>query len=341
MSEKIEKKIEFSNEYKDFILDLKKNIISSKNKAIIKVNSELIKLYFKIGKKIVLKQKESNWGDDLIGQIEKDLKLEFPDMKGFSKRNLIYMKNSYLFFRDDEKVQQLVAQIPWGHIILLLTKIKDKNEALFYINETISNNWSRVILEHQIELNLYGRNGKLTSNFKETIDKKELSLVNDNFKENYILDFLDLKEEFDERELEKSLINNISNFLIELGKGFAFVGKQKKLMIGGDEFFIDLLFYNFILKRFVIIEIKTTKFKPEHLGQLSFYINAIDRDFKTNSDKETIGLLICKSKNKTVVEYALQNNKQALGVAEYSLSELPQDVKECMPSEDELERVLK
>lgn len=251
------------------------------------------------------------------------------------------MKNCYLFFGNDTKVQQLVAQIPWGHIILLLTKIKDKEETLFYINETISNNWSRVILEHQIELNVYQRKGKLSSNFKNTIKKNELSFVNNNFKESYILDFLDLKEEFDERELEISLINNISNFLIELGKGFAFVGKQKKIIIGGEEFFIDLLFYNYILKRFIIIEIKTTKFKPEHLGQLSFYINAIDRDFKNHSDKETIGLLICKSKNKTVVEYALQNNKQPLGVAEYRLKELPQDVRDCMPSEDELESLLK
>lgn len=335
-------KINLKNkEYKDFILDLKKRIISSRNKAIIKVNSELIKLYFEIGEKIVLKQKESNWGDNIIGEIEKDLKREFPNLKGFSRTNLFYMKKFYLFFESSQKLPQLVGQMPWGHTRLILDKIKNKEEAIFYIQETISNNWSRVILEHQIELNLYQRKGKLLNNFDKTINEDELNLVNNSFKENYILDFLCLEEDYNERELENSLINDISNFLIELGKGFAFIGIQKKILVGGEEFFIDLLFYNYILKRFIVIEIKTTKFKPEHLGQINFYINTVNKDFKTKQDKETIGLLICKSKNQMVVEYALQNNKQPLGIAQYHLNELPLDIKGLMPSKDELEEVLK
>lgn len=326
-------------EYRNFILELKENIKNSQNKAFLKVNSELIKLYFTIGKKIVLKQKDSNWGDNLIGQIEKDLREEFNGLKGFSRTNLFYMKKLYLFFKENENIPQLVGQIPWGHIRLVLDKIKNVKEALFYIQETINNSWSRTLLEHQIELNLYKRNGSLVSNFKNTIENSEYNLVSNSFKENYILDFLDLKEDFKEKELEDSLISSISNFLIELGKGFAFVGRQKKLMVGGNEFFIDLLFYNYILRRFIVIEIKTTQFKPEHLGQISFYINAVDEDFRTQNDKETIGLLICKSKNKTVVEYALKNNNKPLGVAEYHLSDLPLEIKDYMPSEKEVKEL--
>lgn len=328
-------------DYKKFISDLKENIRISRTKALLKVNEELIKLYYNIGEKLVLKQKDSNWGDNFIGQIEKDLKKEFPDMKGFSRRNLIYMKNLYKFVGYDEKMQQLVAQIPWGHIILILTKIKDKDEALFYIEKTINNFWSRIILEHQIELDLYSRKGNIVNNFKETMSKEHCDLVLNSFKEDYILDFLDLKKEFKERELENALISNISNFLIELGKGFAFVGRQKKMIVGGEEFYIDLLFYNYILKRFIVIEIKTNLFKPEHLGQLNFYLNVIDTDFKTSDDKETIGLLICKSKNETVVEYALINNKNPLGIAQYKLSKLPIGIEKYFPSQNELKEVLK
>ena len=329
-----------TTDYKKFIQELKENIKTSRNIALLRVNEELIKLYFNIGKKISQKQKESKWGDDLIGKIEKDLKQEFSNIKGFSRRNLIYMKKMYTFF-EEEIMPQAVAQIPWGHIRLILDKIKHKEEALFYVKETIEHGWSRVVLEHQIELNLYQRKGNLVSNFQNTIKKEEINLIQNSFKENYILDFLDLKEDFKERDLEDALITNISNFLIELGKGFAFVGRQKKITIGGDEFFIDLLFYNYVLKRFIVIEIKTSKFKPEHLGQISFYINAIDKDIKGEHDKETIGLLICKSKNKTVVEYALSNNKKPLGVAEYYLKDFPVEIKNYLPSERDLEEVLK
>ncbi|MCK9474421.1 MAG: PDDEXK nuclease domain-containing protein [Candidatus Muirbacterium halophilum] len=329
-----------SSEYIDFIKNIKKEIIHSRQKAVRKVNSELIMLYYYIGKNIVLKQENYKWGDDLIGQIEKDLKAEFPDLSGFSRRNLNYMRMFYLFIPNQKFVQQVVAQIPWGHIIVILTKLKKLEEAVFYINETIENSWSRVILEHQIELDLYSRNGKLVSNFDKTISNDNLELVENSFKENYVFDFLNLTKKAKEKDLENALIENITHLLIELGKGFAFVGRQKKIIVGEQEFFIDLLFYNYILKRFVVIELKTVEFLPEHFGQISFYVTAVDKNIKGIDDKETIGLLICKSKNNTVVEYALANNSKPLGVAEYKFKEISKDISEFLPSEKELKEAI-
>jgi predicted nuclease of restriction endonuclease-like (RecB) superfamily len=285
----------------------------------------------------VEKQKSSNWGDKLIEQIETDLRQELPEMTGLSRRNLNYMRNMYLFFGEVEFVPQAVAQIPWGHIRLILDKIKDRETAEFYIRKTIENAWSRVILEHQIELNLHTRQGKLLSNFDATVDTRDISLIRESFKESYILDFLDLAENAKERDLEKALIENISHFILELGKGFAFVGKQYRLTVGGQEFFIDLLFYNYSLRRFVVIELKTTEFRPEYVGQIGFYITAVDRNIKGEEDRPTIGLIICKDQNSTVVEYALANSSQPMGVAEYRLlSELPEDVRKYLPTEEEL-----
>jgi predicted nuclease of restriction endonuclease-like (RecB) superfamily len=319
-----------NSEYKHFIENIKINIKRARQVAVLKVNSELINLYYNLGKEIVLKQQKSNWGDDLIGQIERDLKKEFPGISGFSRRNLFYMKNFYTFFGQKEKVPQLVAQIPWSHTRVILDKTKNVNEALFYINESIANNWSRVILEHQIELKLYERKGKMMSNFSSTLAKKDVKVVTETFKEDYFLDFLNVKNEIKEKCLEDAIINNIIQFLMELGKGFAFVGRQYKVIVGGDEFFLDLLFYNYILKRFVVVELKTINFKPEHAGQLGFYMTVVDKEVKQDDDKETIGLLICKSKNKTVVEYALSGNKKPLGVAEYKF----------LPGVKELEEVV-
>ena len=334
-------KIIVSKEYKELLKSIKEQIKTARNKAIRKVNSGLIKLYYTIGQQIVEKQEKANWGDDLIGQIEKDIKRELPDITGFSRTNLFYMKKLYLFFTGFEKLPQAVGQIPWGHIRLILDKIKDQNEALFYIEKTIENSWSRIILDHQMSLKLYKRQGKALTNFDKTINCESIELLKDSFKESYILDFLQLSEQAKEKELEKSLVQNITRFLMEMGKGFAFVGKQYKLTVGDKEFFIDLLFYNYILKRFVIVELKTTEFKPEHIGQIGFYITAIDRDIKTDSDKPTIGLIICKTKNDTIVEYALSNSNQPTGVAEYKLrSELPEDIANYLPNAEDMQKVL-
>lgn len=326
-----------TKEYQSFIENIKENIQQARNRAIRSVNGELIGLYYSLGKQIVEKQKNSNWGDDLIGQIEIDLKIAFPGMKGFSRRNLNYMRNLYTFFGGREKVPQLVARIPWGHIRLILDKIENRKEAEFYIQKTIENSWSRVVLEHQISLDLYGRQGAIISNFDSTIDARDVTLIKESFKESYVLDFLDLEESAKERDLEQSLIMDITHFILELGKGFAFVGKQHKIIVGEQEFFVDLLFYNYILKRFVVIELKTTEFKPEYVGQIGFYITAIDRDIKEDGDGATIGLIVCRSKNNTVVEYALANSNRPTGVAEYKLfSELPKDIQRYLPTESEL-----
>lgn len=309
-----------NKEYKDFIYEIKEGIKRAKNTAVLRVNTELVNLYYSIGKQIVEKQKVSKWGDDLIGQIEVDLKLAFPDMTGFSRINLFYMKNLYLLTHLNENVPQLVEQIPWGHTRLIIDKIKDIKEIEFYIQKTIENSWSRSILDHQIDLKLYKRQGKIINNFDNTIPKQDISLIKESFKESYILDFLDIKNEVKERELEKLLTENILKFILELGKGFAFVGKQFKLEVGGQEFFIDLLFYNYILNRFVVIELKNTDFKPEYIGQIGFYLSAVNKKVKTKTDKESIGLIICKGKNnETVLEYSLENVKKPIGVAEYRI----------------------
>ncbi len=326
-----------TQDYRTFISQIKQSIKRARNKAIRSVNSELISLYYNLGRQIIEKQKQTDWGEDLIGQIEMDLKRAFPDSTGFSRRNLNYMRKFYNFFGSNEKVPQAVAQIPWGHIRLILDKIKDYAEAEFYVQKTIENSWSRVILDHQIDLKLYQRQGKIISNFKTTVDAQEVALIQEAFKESYVLDFLELGADAKERDLEKALIDNITNFMLELGKGFAFAGKQFKLTVGGQEFFVDLLFYNYLLKRFVVVELKTTEFKPEYVGQLGFYLTAIDRDLKKLEDGETIGLLICKNKNNIVVEYALASNSKPAGVAQYQLFvDLPAEVQKYLPTEDEL-----
>lgn len=309
-----------NKEYLDFIREIKEGVAGAQRNAVLKVNGELIALYFAIGKKIAEKQKVSSWGDDLIGQMERDLSSAFPDMKGFSRVNLFYMKKLYMLTGSSKNVPQLVEQIPWGHTRLILDKVKDLAEAEFYIQKTIENSWSRSVLDHQIDLKLYTRQGNITNNFDKTVKKQDVSMLKDSFKESYILDFLDIRNGFKERDLEKSLTDNILKFILELGKGFAFVGKQFKLDVGGQEFFIDLLFYNYHLHRFVVIELKNTDFKPEYVGQISFYLAAVNRGVKSKDDKESIGLIICKGKNnETVLEYALENVAKPIGVAEYKI----------------------
>lgn len=327
-------------EYQVFIASIKTSIRSSQQKAIRVVNTELINLYYSIGKQIVLKQKEAKWGDDLIGQIEKDLKVEFPTLSGFSRRNLIYMRDLYNFVDEEKKVQQAVAQIPWGHNIQIISKIKDRNEALFYIQKTIENSWSRAILNLQIESKLYQRHGKLENNFDKSIAEGDVELLKDSFKESYILDFLELDPDHKERNIEMALENNMTRFLMELGKGFAYVGRQYKLEVGDQEFFVDLLFYNYILKRFVVIELKAGEFRPEYTGKIGFYITAIDKQVKSESDNDTIGLIICKTKNKAVVEYALSTTDKPTGVAEYKLKDLPENISDFLPNDEEIQNII-
>ena len=339
-----------SSEYKNFIQEIKSKIHSSQIKASLKVNEELLRLYWDLAQMIVSKQAASSWGSNFIETLSKELKREFPSMKGFSTRNLKYMRQWFLFWVDDtEKGQQLVAQfetelfhIPWGHNIAILTKCKTKDEALFYVRKTIENNYSRVVLIHQIESNLYQREAISLNNFSTKLPSPQSDLAREILKDPYNFDFLTLSEQYNEKELENALTKQITDFLLELGSGFAFVGKQYQLKVGGDDFFIDLLFYHIKLQCYVVVELKTTKFKPEFAGQLNFYVSAVDGELKSQNDNPTIGILICKSKNNTVVEYALQNIATPIGVSEYELVHaLPKEFKSSLPSIEEIEEELR
>jgi len=339
-----------SSEYKHFIQEIKSKIRSSQIKASLKVNEELLRLYWDLAQMIVAKQAASSWGSNFIETLSKELKREFPSMKGFSTRNLKYMRQWFLFWVDDiEKGQQLVAQsetglfhIPWGHNIVILTKCETKEEALFYVRKTIENNYSRVVLIHQIESNLYARDGKSINNFSTKLFSYQSDLAKEILKDPYSFDFLTLSERYNEKELEDALTHQMTDFLLELGSGFAFVGKQYQLKVEGDDFFIDLLFYHIKLQCYVVVELKTTKFKPEFAGQLNFYVSAVDGELKSSNDNPTIGILICKSKNDTVVEYALQNIATPIGVSEYELVHaLPSEFKSSLPSIEEIEEELR
>lgn len=336
------KKEIFSSEYKSFLSEIKSRIASSQIKAATAVNEELLRLYWDLGRMTLEKQKASSWGDGLLDQISADLKNEFPNIQGFSVRNLKYMRQWFLFWNIDNQIgQQLVAQIfkiPWGHHIAIITKIKNMDEAIFYLQKTIEHGYSRSVLIHQIESRLYGREGKAITNFSMTLPEHDSDLAHQTLKDPYVFDFLTMREDYDERELENSLVAHVTKFLLELGAGFSYIGRQYKLEIADEEFYIDLLFYHVKLHCYVVVELKTGKFKPEYAGKLSFYISAVDGEIKTERDNPTIGILICKSKNDTVVEYALNDINKPIGVSEYKLvKDLPNEFKSSLPTIEEIE----
>jgi len=324
---------------------------------------------------VVEKQENAKWGSGLIEQISKDLKSEFPKLTGFSKDNLYFMKRFYLFYYKDfiiveqvvqhlekkhnttgniiieqavqqtennrhENWEQLVPEIPWGHHILILKKIKNTKEAFFYIKETIENNWSRSILEYQIETNLYARQGKAISNFKNTLPEPDSDLAQQLLKDPYNFDFLTLTKRAKEKDLEQKLIEHISQFLLELGKGFAYMGKQYSLKVGKRDFRTDLLFYHTKLRAYIVIELKMTEFQPEFVGKLSFYTTAVNELLKSEDDKPTIGILLCKSKDDIVVDFALKDINKPIGVSEFSYKELPENVKSYLPTEQQFRNEL-
>lgn len=344
-------------EYKEFLTNIKSKIKTAQLKAHIKVNEEMLRLYWDIGFMIVEKQKVSMWGDKILENISNDLKLEFPNLQGFSVRNMHYMKKWYEFYSFsqqpvDQFVQQAVAQlqndkiekifyIPWGHNIHIISKSKDIDEALFYVNKTIENGYSRAELIEQMKKELYKRDSKAITNFKNTLPKIQSDLANEITKDPYSFDFLTLKQSYDEKELENALVSNMTKFLLELGSGFAFVGQQYRLNIDNRDFKIDLLFYHIKLHCYVVVELKTTDFKPEYAGKLNFYISAIDEVLKSQKDNPTIGILICKSKSDTVVEYALRNVSTPIGISEYELSNiLPKELESSLPSIEQIEAEL-
>ena len=327
--------------YADWLLDLKGRIHASQQRAMLAVNRELVLLYWQIGRDILTRQAEQGWGAKVIERLVHDLREAFPEMKGFSRANLMYMRSFAENWPDAAIVQQAVGQLPWGHNLVLLTKLKDSAERLAYAQSAIQHGWSRNMLNIHIETRLLERTGNAVTNFEVTLPKPQSDLARESLKDPYRLDFLGLSKEAGERAIENALVKHVTEFLLELGAGFAFVGRQVLLDVGGDEFFIDLLFYHLKLRCYVVIELKGGKFKPEHLGQLGFYLTAIDRQVKNEHDNPTIGLLLCKSKNKIVAEYALGDKSQPMGVAEYKLLEsLPAELQTSLPSIEQIEREL-
>lgn len=330
-------KIIIDKEYLITLNEIKEKIRNSQIKATISVNKELIALYWTIGQIIVEKQKNSNWGDSIISVLSRDLMREFPKMKGFSRTNLFNMRKFYLTYSSSgSKVQQLVGQLPWGHNTLLLDKLKSKLELEFYILETLKNNWSRNTLINQIESNLFKRAGTAITNFNSVLPKPQSDLAIQTIKDPYIFDFLDLSNKNKEKELEDKLVNQITKFLLELGVGFAYIGKQYRLEIENEEFYIDLLFYHLKLRCFIAIELKSGKFKPEYIGKLNFYLSALDK-IKHKTDNQSIGLLLCKEKKKVIAEYSLKGISKPIGVSQYRFSKR---LSKSLPTKEELEELI-
>lgn len=341
MSDKPVSLIQPPDGYADWLVELKGRIHSAQQRATLAVNRELVLLYWQIGRDILTRQAEQGWGAKVIDRLAHDLRTAFPEMKGFSRANLMYMRAFAEAWPDSVIVQQAVGQLPWGHNLVLLARLKQPEQRLAYARAAIEHGWSRNVLNIHIETGLLERTGKAVTNFSERLPAPGSDLARQSLKDPYLFDFLDVGKEADEREIESALVKHITQFLLELGAGFAFVGRQVHLEVGGDDFFIDLLFYHLKLRCYVVIELKADKFKPEHLGQLGFYLTAVDRQFKSEQDSPTIGLLLCKSKNKVVAEYALGDKNQPMGIAEYKLLEsLPEPLQTNLPSIEQIEREL-
>lgn len=375
-----------NKEYKLWLAELKQKVRSAQLKAAVKVNSELLLFYWELGADIVAKQARTKWGEGLIDRLSKDLSSEFPDSRGFSRSNLMYVQKWYLFYSKSgaivqhpvgqsrkppvsqltgdsirqQPVVQLTAeamnqsgnrptqetfaqitQIPWGHNIAIISKCKNIKEALFYVQNTIAHNWSRDVLVHQIESGLYKREGKSLTNFALTLPQPQSDLAKQTLKNPYIFDFLVMRKDYDERDLESALISHVTHFLLEMGAGFSFLGRQAPVRVGTKEFFIDLLFYHTRLHCYVVVELKTGDFEPANAGQLNFYIKAVDSQLRKDGDNPTIGLLLCKSREKLVAEYALSDINKPIGVSEYKLTHnLPKNLKSSLPTIEEIEKEL-
>lgn len=339
-----------NDEYKEWIASIKDKIKSSQIKASMKVNKELLELYWHIGEDIVNQQRYSKWGDGLLRQMGVDLKKTFPDMSGFSETNLKTMRLWYHFYADAVNGQQvvdelrsddifrLITAIPWGHNQRIIFKCKDLREAIFYVQYTIENNWSRNVLEHQIESSLYERRGKAITNFKDKLPAAASDLAIQTLKDPYSFDFLTMRDDYDEKELEDALVNQITQFLLELGTGFSYVGRQVHLQVGEREFYIDLLLYHIKLHCYVVIELKTKRFEPEYIGKLNFYVTAVNKQLTGDDDNPAIGLLICKDKDNVVAEYSLEEVSQPIGIAGYELSNaLRKEYQSSLPTIEALE----
>ena len=363
-------------DYKDWLVELKERFYSHRLKASCATNGYLLDFNWKLGRDIEAKQYTNTYGSGFYKNLSQNLKHEMPGVKGFSPINLRYMSKFFKLYAplyrnipqtaelfsdslSDSNVPQVAEQfekrqqpvddfnmllsIPWDHHRRIIDKCKDDmNKALFFVRKTWENNWGRDALLNWLDTDLYERDGKAITNFQATLPAVQSDLAQQITKDPYQLDFLNLREKYDEHDIEEELVNNVTRFLLELGKGFSYMGRQFRLEVGKQEFFPDLLFYNAHLHAYVVIELKAQSFHPSFLGQLSFYVSAVNHQFKTDIDNPTIGLLICKDKDNVVAKYALDSYKEPMGISEYQLSKLfPKDFKSSMPTIEELEKGLK
>lgn len=332
-------------DYRQGLEDIKRRIQSAQTRAVLAANTELLQLYWDIGRQLAQWQKERDWGTAVVEQMATDLQSAYPGIKGFSRPSLFAMRQFYAFlsprFGQFEFVSQPVRQIPWGHIRTLLVKVKDVDEALLYAQACVDNGWSRSVLTLQIEQRYHERIGQAASNFAKALPAPQSELVQQSLKDPYVFDFLTLQADAVERDIENQLVAHITRFLLELGKGFAFLGRQYALQVNGRDYFLDLLFYHARLKCYVVIELKAGAFKPEYVGKLNFYLSAVDDLLRTEGDQPTIGLILCKDKDHLDVEYALRDIHKPMGVSSFITKDIPLDVQSQLPSVQEIEDELK
>lgn len=330
------------SDYKVWFAEIKRKVQQARLRAAANFNAVLIELYWDLGKEIVTRETEFKWGDNFLQQLSVDLKKNFPEINGFSRRNLYTIRQWYLIFSQKFPfVPQPVAQLPWSYQRLIISKIKDIEIAILYAHATHKNHWSRDTLEVNIKKNYHLRLGKSDHNFEVTLPKPQSDLAAESIKAPYHFDFLGLEEDAQEREIEHALTQKITDFMLELGKGFAFVGRQYRIAIGESDYYLDLLFYHLHLRCYVIFELKAGRFKPEYAGKLNFYLSAVDSQLKHQADSPSIGILLCRTKDKIEVEYALRDMNKPIGVSAFELSEIvPDELKTQLPTVEEMERGL-
>ncbi|MBX9947758.1 MAG: PDDEXK nuclease domain-containing protein [Candidatus Obscuribacterales bacterium] len=329
--------------YDEFLNELKRNIRVAQARAVSAVNRELILMYWEIGKGIIERQNSVGWGKSVVERLSHDLQHEFPEMKGFSTRNLWDMRRFYERYSGRPDLRQAVAEIPWGHNLLIMNSTSNTDEAAWYIRQTVENGWSRAVLSHQIETSLFSRQEKASklSNFDSTLSTPQSELLQQALKDPYVFDFLNLGADAKERDLEKALIDRIREFLLELGAGFAFMGSQYHLEVDGDDFYIDLLFYHHRLRCLVAIDLKMEDFKPEFAGKMNFYLSALDDLVRHPQDQPSVGIILCRGKKRKIGEYSLRDMSKPIGVSAYKLTEaLPKQLQGNLPAIEEIEAQL-
>ncbi|HEY3416358.1 MAG TPA: PDDEXK nuclease domain-containing protein [Armatimonadota bacterium] len=324
--------------YDHFLREIKQRIQTAQVRAALAVNRDLVLLYWQIGRNILTRQQQQGWGAKIINRLATDLHHAFPAMKGFSRTNLLYMRAFADAYPEEAFVQQVVGQIPWGHNVRILDLVKDPIEREWYIRSTLEYGWSRNVLVLQIESQLFHRQGKAITNYNTSLPSPQSDLAQQILKDPYNFDFLTLGKDAQERDIECGLLEHIRSFLLELGVGFAFVGSQYHIVVGGDDFYIDLLFYHLKLRCFVVIDLKAGKFQPAYAGQMNFYLSAVDDLLRHPDDKPSIGIILCKDNNKVVAEYALRDMSKPIGVSGFHITEaLPEQLQGSLPTIEALE----